>query len=328
MGRKRRTDRHLPQRVYLNHGAYFYRPKTGPAVRLGSEIGEALAKYATLVSKTWSARTFGDLIDRYRVEILPLKRSAQTRSDQTRQLGELKKVFGDLAPDSITAQHCYRYYDTRRGVNGKPIPTTARHEVSLLGHLFSKAIRWGSASSNPARDLDLGPKPGQRDQVLMAEVEALQKHCNERLSLAIDLAVTLGQRQRDLLNMTREYLTPQGVYVKQGKGGARVLIAYSPYLYSLIDRAKMMAPQVPGEYLIRTRKGKRYSSKGFQSIWKRAMAKHVKAGGQHFTFHDLRSVSADGAETAEEARDRLGHVSVETTKRHYLRGVTKAKPRS
>jgi len=58
------------------------------------------------------------------------------------------------------------------------------------------------------------------------------------------------------------------------------------------------------------------------------MTKHVKAGGQRFSFHDLRSVSADGAETAEEARDRLGHADVATTRRHYLRGLTKAKPRS
>ena len=53
------------------------------------------------------------------------------------------------------------------------------------------------------------------------------------------------------------------------------------------------------------------------------------AASERFSFHDLRSVSADGAATAEEARDRLGHMTVETTKRHYLyylRGVRKAKP--
>ena len=57
------------------------------------------------------------------------------------------------------------------------------------------------------------------------------------------------------------------------------------------------------------------------------MQKHVKAGGQWFTFHDLRSVSVNDV-PIEEARDRLGHASSETTKRHYSRGVTKAKPRS
>lgn len=332
MGRKRRLDKHLPQRVYLVHGAYYFRPKVGSAVRLGADIGEALAKYATLVSHKWAARTLGDVIDRYRAEILPLKGSQQTRSDQARQLGEIKRVFGDLLPDNVKAQHCYKYYDDRRGVDGEPIPTTARQEISLLGHVFSKAIRWGAASSNPARDLDLGPKPAQRPQVTIEEVEALKKHANDRLALVIDLAVCSGQRQGDLLGMRREQLTKEGIYFKQGKTKARVLIEWSPHLEALIGRCKALEPQLPGEYLIRQgqgeRRGQRYTSKGFQSIWKRAMAKHVAAGGQHFTFHDLRSVSADGAATPEEARDRLGHADVATTKRHYLRGVTKAKPRS
>ncbi len=56
--------------------------------------------------------------------------------------------------------------------------------------------------------------------------------------------------------------------------------------------------------------------------------KYAEAGGMRFSFRDLRSVSADGAATPEEARDRLSHASVETTERHYLRGVTRAKPRS
>ena len=104
-------------------------------------------------------------------------------------------------------------------------------------------------------------------------------------------------------------------------GGARTLRA-------IIDRAKRLAPQIPGDYLIRTRRGKPCTAEGFSAIWQRAMAKHVKAGGQRFSFHDLRSVSADGAATAEEAQARLGHASVQTTRRHYLRGLVRAKPRS
>ncbi len=45
----------------------------------------------------------------------------------------------------------------------------------------------------------------------------------------------------------------------------------------------------------------------------RLMVKYAEAGGVRFSFHDLRSVRADGAATPEEARDRLRHAGVKTT---------------
>jgi hypothetical protein len=36
-----------------------------------------------------------------------------------------------------------------------------------------------------------------------------------------------------------------------------------------------------------------YTEDGFSAIWQRLMAKHVKVGGIRFSFHDLRSGSAD-----------------------------------
>ena len=328
MGRKRRQDNHLPRRVYLVHGSYYFRPKAAKPVNLGRDLAAALSQYAGLIGNTWTGNTLGDVIDRYRIEILPLKRSGSTRRDQGKQLDRLKIAFGAMLPDNITAQACYAYQDGRRSEEGERVPVAARHEVSLLGHVFAKAIRWGKASANPARGLDLGPRSPKRAQVTMAQVEAVKRLANARLRPAIDLAVIIGQRRGDLLKVRREHLTDEGIYVEQGKGGTRVLIEWSTDLEAVVAELKAMSPQIPGEYLIRTRRGRPYSTSGFYQIWRRVMIKHVKAGGVPFTFHDLRSVSADGAATPEEARDRLGHASVETTKRHYLRGVTKAKPRS
>jgi integrase len=145
---------------------------------------------------------------------------------------------------------------------------------------------------------------------------------------AIDLAVSMGQRRGDLLTLKWEHVTDAGVYIEQSKGGARVLIEHSPDLDAVLARLKALKPDIPRECLIRKRNGRGYTEDGFSAIWQRLQQKYAKAGGPRFTFHDLRSVSADGAATPEEARDRLGHASVETTKRHYLRGVTRAKPRS
>jgi integrase len=176
--------------------------------------------------------------------------------------------------------------------------------------------------------LDLGPGSPRRAQVTLPQVEAVKSLASERMRIAIDLAVCTGQRRGDLLALKREQLTDEGIIFRQSKTGAGVLIEWSHDLQAIVARAKALSPQIPADYLIRKRDGRPYTEDGFSAIWQRLMAKHVKAGGIRFSFHDLRSVSADGAATPEEARARLGHASVVTTRRHYLRGLTKAKPRS
>ena len=237
-------------------------------------------------------------------------------------------AFGTMIPDNVTARHCYAYQDGRRGEDGRRVPVAARHEIALLRHVFTKAIRWGIATKNPADGLELGPRSPKRSQVTLDQVEAVKAIATERMRAAIDLAVSIGQRRGDLLTLRWEHVTDAGVYIEQSKGGARVLIEHSPDLDAVLARLKALKPDIPREFLIRKRNGRGYTEDGFSAIWQRLQQKYAKAGGRRFTFHDLRSVSADGAATPEEARDRLGHASVETTKRHYLRGVTRAKPRS
>lgn len=327
MGRSRKSDRHLPARVYFEHGTYYYRDGKRPRVDLGRDLGEALSKYATLIGPMWSYRTLGDVIDKYRATVLPLKRSGQTRLEEGRALDKLKIAFGHMLPDNLTAVHCYGYIDRRRSKEGKPVPVAARHEIALLGHVYRKAKRWGATSINPTSGLELPEKAGKRPYVPMEWVAAVKTLASPRMRLAIDLAVMIGQRRGDLLKLKFADVRADGVYVKQGKTGAELLIGTSPALEAILDESKAMAPQIPREYVLRRANGRPFTASGFASNWQRLMRKHRKAGGEHFTFRDLRSVSVNDT-GAEEARDRLGHASVETTKRHYLRGVTKAKPRS
>lgn len=333
MGRRRTRDKHLPQRVYLDHGTHWFRPKVGKPVNLGRDFAEALSRYAALIHSNWSGRTLGDAIDRYRIEVLPLKRSEKTRRNEGDALTRIKGVFGHFHPDSLTQQLLYQYADKRRKVDPRtklsvPAPEAARHEVALLGHVYAKAIRWGVATVNPVRGMEKAERKEQRPAVPMSEVEKVRALAGERMLVAIDLAVCLGPRRGDLLGLRRSNLTEAGIEWIQGKTKRQQLIEWSDDLRAIVARAKALKPQVPGDYLLRTRTGKPYTAAGFSANWQRLMRKHVKAGGQRFTFHDLRSVSADGAGTVEEARDRLGHASAETTQRFYRRGVQRGKPRS
>jgi integrase len=328
MGRNRRSDRHLPAKVYLEHGAYYYRDGKKPRIPLGRDLGEALAKYSALIGNTWSLRTLGDVIDRYRIEVLALKKSEKTRKEEGRSLDRLKIALGHFLPDSVTAVNLYTYMDARKSKDGRPVPIAARHEIVLLGHVYKKAKRWGAASINPVTGIELPEKAGKRPYVPMEQVEMVKKLANPRMRLAIDWAVMIGQRRADLLKLKRSDIRKDGIYVQQGKTEAELIMEMSPAVETLIARSDAMSPQIPREYLIRKGNGKPYSGSGFYQNWRRLMLKHAKAGGQWFTFHDLRSVSADEADTIEEARDRLGHASTETTKRFYRRKPTKAKPAS
>jgi integrase len=326
MGRNRKTDRHLPAKVYLEHGTYYYRDGKKPRVDLSRDLGDALSKYSKLIGNTWSLRTLGDVIDRYRIEVLSLKKSEKTRKEEGRSLDRLKIALGHFLPDGVTAVNLYTYIDARKSKDGRPVPIAARHEVVLLGHVYKKAKRWGAASINPVTGIELPEKAGKRPYVPMEWVEAVKKLASPRMRLAIDWAVMIGQRRADLLKLKRSDIRKDGIYIQQGKTEAELIMGMSPAVEALIARSDAMSPQIPRDYLIRKGNGRPYSGSGFYQNWRRLMLKHVAAGGHHFTFHDLRSVSADEADTIEEARDRLGHASTETTKRFYRRKPTKAKP--
>lgn len=326
MGRRRRHDKHLPRRMYLRRGSYYFVTPAGKWEPLGKDLGEALAAYGRKIGGSWSGRTLGDVIDRYRTEVLPLKRSEHTRDDEGAQLNRLKLVFGEMLPDSIEPQHCYRYMDRRRTKAGKPAPVSARHEIKLLGHVFAKAIRWGVAAGNPVRSMEKEPRGKRSRYVTDAEFAAVYGLASERMRIAMDLALLTGLRRGDLLALTWRQVTEAGIEVKTSKTGAGLLFEVTPELRAALDRAKRLVPQVPRTHVLRTRSGKPYTAEGFSAIWQRLMAKHVAAGGERFTFHDLRRKSASDSASVKDAQERLGHADEATTRRFYIAKPVNVRP--
>ena len=83
MGRKRRSDIHLPQRVYRRRGVFYWFPlrkdaerlgKT--AVRLGATLAEAMLKWTELAEGTTCEHSMSDLMDRYILKVAPRYRNS------------------------------------------------------------------------------------------------------------------------------------------------------------------------------------------------------------------------------------------------------------
>lgn len=143
----------------------------------------------------------------------------------------------------------------------------------------------------------------------------------------MDLAVQTGLRRGDLLNLTRDNLTPVGLLVKRtSKTGKGLLFEYTDELREVLAASKALRPQVPGHYLIRNKQGRKFTADGFASNWQKLMRKAMKHGVERFAFKDIRAKSASDSETLTQASERLGHSSTAITKKTYFRKPLRVKP--
>jgi len=146
------------------------------------------------------------------------------------------------------------------------------------------------------------------------------------MQVAMDLAVLTGLRRGDLLGLTRDHLTDEGILIRTSKTGTPLLIEWSDELRSVVNRAKRIKPQVRLT-LICSRQGKPYSGQGFAAIWQRLIRKALekKVISERFRFHDLRAKSASD-DTLDAATARLGHMDAKLTERVYRRKPRRVKP--
>lgn len=201
---------------------------------------------------------------------------------------------------------------------------TANKELEVIKHLLSKACIWGALDDNPAREVRKLPVAARTRYVTNEEYRATYVLASPTLQIAMDLALLTGLRRGDLLALTRDSLTDEGILVATAKTGKSLLIQWTPVLVSVIDRAKGLPPHVR-RFIIATRHGKAYTSAGFNANWQRLMRRCDKAGVDRFQFKDLRAKSASD-DDAQAATERLGHTSWHTTQKFYRRAPAKVWP--
>jgi integrase len=323
MARPRTSNKHLPKYVTIIHGSYWYRPPNAKAVRIGPE--DDRAGMYTFMAKaempSGPVKTMNDLFNRYEREVIPTL-EPRTQKDYRSHLVVLRKTFGHMAPNDIIPKDVGKFLDgPARG------SIQRNRQIATLSAVYTKAVgRWYEADRNPCSSVERNPSKARDRNVTDAEFAAVYKLANPRLQVAMDLALLTGQRQGDLLAMKWSQVTPEGVTLRQGKTGKRLMIGMSPTLQAVLERARAFLPNLPREYVLRRRDGQPYTQNGFRAIWQRTLRRHKKAGGERFTFHDLRGKSATDSLTLNDAYERLGHTSIAMTRRVYDRGTRKVTP--
>ncbi len=328
MGRPRQTNCHLPRRMHLKHGQYWYvtSAPTRKWIPLGADEKEARKQWARLENGDVSAAfgtvlTMKQIFDRYARDVLPTKAEI-TQINQGRMLRMLQDVFGKMAPDSITSTHIGEYLDRR----GRDAPAAANLETSLLSHIFTKAVRWGFAKTNPCTGVERHQQKVRDRYITDAEYATVFQSASFPVQIAMDLAYYTGQRLSDVLKMKWSDIQDGCLMVVQQKTKARLSIEVGPEMQTVIDRAKQNG-KLRSLYIVSNSHGHPYSPGGFETNFYRA---RIKAGIKDFHFHDIRGKAATDLEDMHihirEIQSLLGHKTQAQTE-NYIKSkrMTKAK---
>ena len=328
MGRRRKTHRHLPERVYIHHGSYRYHPKSGKKITLAriDDYSGMLRALAAVMQDRPPLTTLATVMDRYELQILP-KKAASTQKEQARMLANLCRSFGAMNPGDLRQPHAAQYRDKR----GQKAPTTANRELELLSHVCTMAVEWGAMELNPLTGLRKNSRPPRERCPSDADYLHVYGLAAPMVQCVMDLALLTGLRRKDLFRLHRSGMSDDGLALMPSKtkhtSRVNLLFEWTPALRSVVKRALSLSPQLR-PWIVCNRKGQQYTKNGFDSVWNRLMAKATAGEDaiERFQFLDLRRKSASDEVDELVAQQRLGHASVEITNRVYRVKPKKVRP--
>jgi hypothetical protein len=322
----RKSNKHLPERVYIKHGAYYFVDAKNKWHKLGKTFPEAMAKWAEVIDKPARVTTMNDLFDRYMLEVAPKKAKATYKSN-LREIKPLRIAFGGFLPDDLNQVLVYQYKDARAQAGA---PVGANREKALLSAIFSKAIEWGIVRDNPCRHVKRNKETPRQHTPSDEEIEAVKKVSSDISKGMAWLSRLTALRQIDLLNFKLINATDFGIEIVLSKTGVRWECEWDEELRACFDFIKKIKRPIRGLYLFCNRKGQPYTPDGFESMWQRDMQRALdkKVIETRFQFRDLRRKALREAEKKygkDYARMLAGHLNEKTTT-IYLGKTIRVKP--
>lgn len=258
----------------------------------------------------------------------------------------LNRVIGDWLPNEVLPETLREYMDNRKVLKGPRTGEIAHKRANLELITFRNA--WGYCAErgkvrgpNPAADIKLYEYIPRDRYVEDPEYDKVLAIAPLPVKVAMQIAYLCGARQRDVLDLVwgrdgqeepdkgqDAVILKSGVYIAQGKTRRKQIKEWTPALRNAIELAKTLplsknaVPRIPRP-VVHTKHGTKYTSKGYQAVWRRAV-KDAKLP-ESFTYHDLKAKGISDKEgTLEEKRQFADHSSAKMTQK-YDRKVSRVR---
>lgn len=345
--KRRETNKHLPQRVYHKHGAYYYVDRNNKWHFLGKTfiaMGAAWVKLRTEIIKNnnfvgmegatieelenKNMRYMWQLFDRYMLEVAPGK-SENTYKGNISQMQPLRQFFGKMRIEDVDPVAVYKYLDKRKIM----APVGANREKALLSHVFAMAIRWGAVKDNPCRNVKRLPEKPKEIYVEDKVYYAVYKIADEFMQCYMDFLYLSCQRVSD----PRKILLPKDendlIKMQQAKTGKKLEFEWREKFRACVDRIRRLPRKISSVYLFCKRNGQPYTYWGIASKWRRLMDRAIEdkviTEEERFALMDLRPKGLTDLaikDNLDVASDTAGHSNRGFTERVYLRKHKLVKP--
>lgn len=326
MGRSRKSNHHLPERVYKHpHGQFYFRPqskrneagdlvvpKDVPLGRTEADMRRNYTKMNTVPAH--AITTMGHLIDAYERDVIPT-REPGTAKDEQQSLKFVRAFFGHFPVGTIRPTDCYQYLDDRTA------KTRANRELACLSNILKLGIRKGLFDTNATLKVTRNKERRRERKPETWELAEVMTAGGPMLTAYILLKVLMGLRQGDMLALRRDQIDKSekgGIFHRISKVKREKIMDWSDELRAAVTLAEAVPRPVGSMFLFATRKGQQYTSDGFRSIWHRAMRKALDAGTlkERFHEHDIRAHTATEAarlEGIQRAQELMAHANIRTT---------------
>ena len=325
MGRKRKNNKDLPERVYKKHGSYYFVTPENKWINLGKTKPEMYKALADLEIRPSGGYTITNLWEDFRQDHMPSLSPATIRGYETK-IKPLLEVFGRMAPDEIKSSDIARYLMIR----GRKAKTCANGETAMFSSMFTFAVGLGICEANPCLRVKRH-KVGPRDRYVEDwELAEFRKVCDEFMDCYVELKYLTGLRQTDMLSLTKASIRESGLYVRPSKtanstGETREFI-WTTDLLDVIHRIERLPKPVHAKHLFVRKNGKPFIDEeliisGFGSKWSETMTLAITETKleQRFQEKDIRAKTAtDADDDGQNATAILGHEDSRTT-RIYIR---------
>jgi integrase len=270
-----------------------------------------------------------ELFDKYEAEYVP-ELQPRSQRDYKGILVILRKTFGHLTPQEVKPRHVADFINVKTGRIHR------NRMVTILSTVYKIAMgSWCIEMDlvNPCTVVKKWPTKPRERYITDAEFAGCRAIACPQVQIAMDLALLTGQRQSDIVGLTWKQIKAIGVArpdwrieIDQGKTGKKLAIMISPAVETVLKRAKLMEPQWPREFVIRTKWGKRYSPDGFRALWQRTIREWMKSGNENFHFHDIRAKAISDNLSLDNAYLLAGHIDIAMTRKTYDRNRRRVQP--